>query len=85
MQLLKISYGLLVCLAAHVSATALTYKLGANEKACFFTQTQNKGEKIAFYFAVCARPRCLSGFCRFSDSQLRARCNPEARSTSTTK
>jgi hypothetical protein len=35
-----------------VSATALTYKLTANEKACFFTNVENKGAKIAFYFAV---------------------------------
>jgi hypothetical protein len=41
----------LACLAG-VSATALTYKLGANEKACFFTNAENKGQKIAFYFAV---------------------------------
>jgi hypothetical protein len=40
-----------------VSATALTYKLGANEKACFFTNADNMGQKIAFYFAVCASTR----------------------------
>lgn len=52
MQLLLISCGLLAFLAAHVSATALTYKMQPHEKACFFTATKNKGEKIAFYFAV---------------------------------
>lgn len=52
MQLPLISCGLLACLVAQVSATALTYKLQANEKACFYTATKNKGEKIAFYFAV---------------------------------
>jgi len=35
-----------------VSATALTYKLGAHEKACFYSNVENKGAKIAFYFAV---------------------------------
>ncbi|KAH7323924.1 emp24/gp25L/p24 family/GOLD-domain-containing protein [Rhexocercosporidium sp. MPI-PUGE-AT-0058] len=44
--------GLLACLSPLVSATALTYKLGANEKACFFSNIENKGAKIAFYFAV---------------------------------
>jgi len=52
MQLPLISCGLLACLALQVSATALTYKLQAHEKACFFTATKTKGEKIAFYFAV---------------------------------
>ncbi|KAL2062650.1 hypothetical protein VTL71DRAFT_5722 [Oculimacula yallundae] len=44
--------GLLACLSPLVSATALTYKLGANEKACFFSNIEAKGAKIAFYFAV---------------------------------
>lgn len=35
-----------------VSATALTYKLTANEKACFFTNVEQKNTKVAFYFAV---------------------------------
>merc|ERR1712058_168508 len=34
--------GLLACLSPLVSATALTYKLGANEKACFFSNIENK-------------------------------------------
>jgi hypothetical protein len=33
-------------------ATTLTYKVGAHERACFFTQVQMEGEKVAFYFAV---------------------------------
>ncbi len=37
---------------AHASATALTYKLQAHEKACFYTGTKTRGEKVAFYFAV---------------------------------
>ncbi|KAK1833336.1 emp24/gp25L/p24 family/GOLD-domain-containing protein [Podospora conica] len=52
MQLPLISCGVLAFLTAHVSATALTYKLTANERACFYTETKAKGEKIAFYFAV---------------------------------
>lgn len=43
---------ILACFSAAVSATALTYKLPANEKSCYFTFVQNKGAKIAFYFAV---------------------------------
>ncbi|KAH9989999.1 emp24/gp25L/p24 family/GOLD-domain-containing protein [Xylariaceae sp. FL0662B] len=44
--------GLLAWLVSMVSATALTYKLQANEKACFFAAPEKKGSKIAFYFAV---------------------------------
>jgi len=55
MKLPLILYSVLGWLIAEASATALTYKLGANEKACFYTVTKNKGEKIAFYFAVCKR------------------------------
>lgn len=36
-------------------ATALTYKLAANERYCFFAAAPDKGVKIAFYFAVGAR------------------------------
>ncbi|KAL8743738.1 MAG: hypothetical protein Q9190_003938 [Brigantiaea leucoxantha] len=35
-----------------ISATALTYKLQPNERACFFSQVTQKGSKLAFYFAV---------------------------------
>ncbi|KAE8829402.1 hypothetical protein CFE70_006553 [Pyrenophora teres f. teres 0-1] len=35
-----------------VYATALTYRLEAHEKACFYAQVENKGTKVAFYFAV---------------------------------
>lgn len=35
-----------------VSGTALTYKLDANEKACFYAQVDQRDVKIAFYFAV---------------------------------
>ncbi|KAL9947721.1 hypothetical protein D7B24_007066 [Verticillium nonalfalfae] len=52
MRLSAFACGLYACLVSQVAATALTYKLGAHEKACFYTVTQNAGEKIAFYFAV---------------------------------
>jgi hypothetical protein len=52
MKISLLSCSLLACLSQLVSATALTYKLTANEKACFFTNVENKGAKIAFYFAV---------------------------------
>jgi hypothetical protein len=44
--------GLLASLVSMASATALTYKLVPNEKACFFATVDNKGAKVAFYFAV---------------------------------
>jgi hypothetical protein len=42
----------LALFATSISATALTYKLQPNEKACFFANVAQKGAKIAFYFAV---------------------------------
>lgn len=56
MQLTTIAYGLAALFASQASATALTYKLAANEKACFYANNQEKGQKIAFYFAVRRRP-----------------------------
>lgn len=52
MKLTSLAYGLAALFAGHASATALTYKLVANEKACFYANNQDKGQKIAFYFAV---------------------------------
>ncbi len=52
MRLLLAAYGLIAWLAVGASATALTYKLLANEKACFYAGTHNKVQKLAFYFAV---------------------------------
>lgn len=52
MRLLLIFYGLLAYIIPLISATALTYKLTPNEKACFFTFVQEKGAKLAFYFAA---------------------------------
>ncbi|KAI1197200.1 emp24/gp25L/p24 family/GOLD-domain-containing protein [Nemania serpens] len=47
-----VSVGLLAWLVSLVSATALTYKIQPNERACFFTTPHKQGQKIAFYFAV---------------------------------
>lgn len=44
--------GVLAAVVSVVNATALTYRLAANEKACFFTNVEKKGSKLAFYFAV---------------------------------
>ncbi len=60
MKLSPITYGLFAWLAAEASATALTYKLLANEKACFYTDTETKAQKLAFYFAVRLRLRLSS-------------------------
>lgn len=35
-----------------VKATALTYKVGSKEKACFYVWNDQPGKKIGFYFAV---------------------------------
>lgn len=34
------------------NATALTYNVDANEKACFYIMNDKPGKKIGFYFAV---------------------------------
>ena len=52
MRLQLIAYGLLAYASSLVSATALTYKLTPNEKACFFTRVDQHNSKVAFYFAV---------------------------------
>lgn len=49
---MKLSFLSLVLAASQAAATALTYKLVAHEKACFYTAAETKGQKIAFYFAV---------------------------------
>lgn len=43
---------LLGLVTSFASATALTYKLPPNGKECFFSHVDQKGAKIAFYFAV---------------------------------
>jgi hypothetical protein len=49
---------LLACLVSTTLATALTYRLEAHEKACYFAQVEHKGTKLAFYFAVRLDRRC---------------------------
>lgn len=53
MRLLASAAALLPFVTSLVSATALTYKLAANEKACFFEDIDRLNSKVAFYFAVC--------------------------------
>lgn len=36
-----------------VSATVFTYRVKANENACFFAHTSEENKKLAFYFSVC--------------------------------
>ena len=55
--------GLLTCFFSYASATALTYKLIANEKACFFSNVEQQGAKIAFYFAVSPYVFCSQSNC----------------------
>jgi len=43
---------LMVAAIPAISATALTYQLDANEKACFYASVGEVGSKVAFYFAV---------------------------------
>jgi len=45
-------FGLLALTVSTVYGTALTYKLGASERACFFTNIEIAQAKVAFYFAV---------------------------------
>lgn len=52
LQLRLALLGVILYLFSPIAATALTYKLVANEKACFFTNVNQQGAKIAFYFAV---------------------------------
>lgn len=52
MRLATLAIGLLATFVSNVTATALTYKLEANEKACFHSNVDNTNSKIAFYFAV---------------------------------
>ncbi|KAF2851993.1 supernatant protein factor, C-terminal domain-containing protein [Plenodomus tracheiphilus IPT5] len=52
MRLLTTLLPLLATLVTTTHATALTYRLEAHEKACFFAHVENKGTKVAFYFAV---------------------------------
>ena len=76
------SVGLLAWLISLVSATALTYRLGANEKACFYAVSPKENTKMAFYFAVCIQ--CIASL-RLTLTFFPRRSNPVALSISTTK
>ena len=52
MRLSLMVSALVASMSSLASATALTYKLAANEKSCFFTNVEQKNTKVAFYFAV---------------------------------
>lgn len=39
-------------LLSHVSASAFSYRVKANENACFYTYADKIDEKISFYFSV---------------------------------
>ena len=62
MRSISLLPGLLALAVSSVYGTALTYKLSANEKACFFTDVQRQGAKVAFYFAVCILSLGLPSF-----------------------
>lgn len=65
MRFASLVIGLLATVVSSVTATALTYKLEANEKACFFTYVEQRNAKVAFYFAVSCS--CLFTFIHFPD------------------
>ncbi|KAI9369493.1 emp24/gp25L/p24 family/GOLD-domain-containing protein [Aspergillus egyptiacus] len=52
MRFTTLVLGLLAYLVSSVTATALTYRLEANEKACFYKSVDQQNTKVAFYFAV---------------------------------
>lgn len=54
MRFAALVIGILAALVSSVTATALTYRLEANEKACFYNYVDERNTKIAFYFAVSA-------------------------------
>src|ERR1700743_2889074 len=84
---MKLSSTVLGALALGVSSaygTALTYKVAANEKACFFTDVQRQGAKIAFYFAV-RTPCPAKSMLRNGPLTKLCRCNRAVPSTSTMK
>ncbi|KAF2090865.1 erp2,4 [Saccharata proteae CBS 121410] len=52
MHAILLLFSLVALFASAVTSTALTYKLAANEKSCFFANVEQKSSKVAFYFAV---------------------------------
>lgn len=87
MRLTTLLAGLLAFLISNVSATALTYNLAAHEKACFYAEASQVGEKMAFYFAVCYMGFFNTLWCSKgwkADFLLSCRSKLEVLSTSTT-
>lgn len=76
---------LLACLVTTTYATALTYRLEAHEKACFFAQVEHKGTKLAFYFAVRAHTIEPQISQEVTADAIPNRSNLEARSMSITR
>lgn len=60
MRTLSLFISLLALAVSGVYSTALTYQLGASEKACFFTNVERQNAKVAFYFAVCDSSLCTT-------------------------
>lgn len=53
MLLAKAAYALVaLSLSPYVAASALSYRVKANENACFYTYADKAEEKISFYFSV---------------------------------
>ncbi|KAH8702141.1 putative endosomal cargo receptor [Talaromyces proteolyticus] len=52
MRVQNILSGLLAMAIPLASATALTYRIDASEKACFYADVTQQDSKMAFYFAV---------------------------------
>lgn len=56
MQAILLLSNVIALFGALTSGTALTYKLLAHERACYFADVEVKGAKVAFYFAVRTLP-----------------------------
>lgn len=84
MRLAALAIGLLATFASSVSATALTYKLEANEKACFHSYVEHPNSKIAYYFAVRLSAQVLSLFREGKSLIWGVRFNPVVHSMSIT-
>ena len=85
MRLTNLVIGLLATVVSTVSATALTYKLEANEKACFHSYVDQTNSKVAFYFAVCTVATCFcywNNYILIQGDLVFDRCNPTVPSMS---
>jgi hypothetical protein len=71
-----LTYGFLASAFSLVSATALTYKLVPNEKACFFTWAGYPNSKVAFYFAVSVCAQVTPGYPFSNGPYIDRSCRP---------